>query len=42
MKRVNGISSEFINDNSSQVNGNTIHLLPAGRYNSLNYSERVV
>lgn len=42
MTRVNGISSKFINEDSSQVSGNTIHLLQAGRYNSLNYSERVV
>lgn len=31
-----------MNEDSSQVSGNTIHLLQAGRYNSLNYSERVV
>lgn len=37
MKRVNGISSKFINEDSPQVNSNTIHLLQAGRYNSLNY-----
>jgi len=34
MKRVNGISSKFINEDSSQVNGNTNHLLQARRYNS--------